>query len=103
MILSIFLIFFAIAIITISLGYAMLMDALRILGATILILLGAVFLLQNNLEIPNGSIITVNGSVTTITPQYEVYSNHTMAFFFAMIGIVLFIFVLVDRNFMRKT
>ena len=96
MILELFILFFAIAIITIALGYAMKMDALRILGATILFLIGNVFLF-GDLQVPSATVASVVNGTTTITTQYATYTNHTLAFFFSLIGIVLLIFVMVDR------
>jgi hypothetical protein len=101
MILSLFLIFFAFAIIMLCLGQVMLMDALRILGATILIILGSVFLFSG-IDVPSSVELVTSGSVTTVTQLYTSYTNHMLAFFFQMFGLVLFIFILVDRKFMSN-
>lgn len=100
MILSLFLIFFAIAVIMVALGQVMLMDGLRILGATFLIILGSVFLFSG-IDIPSGTEAVTVGSTTTITTLYQTYTNHSLAFFFQLFGLVMFIFILVDRRFQR--
>lgn len=101
MILSLFLIFFAIAVIMFALGQVALMDAVRVLGATILIIIGSVFLFTG-LELPTGTQLVTVGDTTTVTTLYTTYTNHTLAFFFQLFGLVLFIFILVDRRFMRN-
>jgi hypothetical protein len=80
------------------LGQVMLMDALRILGATFLIILGSTFLFTG-IEIPSSTELVTVGSTTTVTQLYTTYTNHTLAFFFQLFGLVLFVFILVDRRF----
>jgi len=98
LILTTFFLFTAFAFALIHYGYKMQMDALRIVGFTFIIILGG-YLLVNNMQIPDGTIITtINSTVTQEVTTYTNFNDQLIAFFYVITGIAGFIMVLVDQR-----
>lgn len=95
MILSIFITIYAIGLIFAISGFYMKQPLLQFAGYTILVVLGFLFL-EGNLEVPNGSISYVNGSVTEVVPQYSIYSNFTLGFILTIIPVWAFVIALFE-------
>lgn len=97
MILSIFIIFVILALISWSVGNVMRMDALKTVGFTIIFLLG-MLMLTNNLEYQTSTNITLVNSTYTVQPVYTTFDNHTVSFLFVLFPLLGFIGVMVDRK-----
>lgn len=97
MILSLFIFFVILSLLSWSVGYVMRMDALKTVAFTILFLLGMV-MLTGNLEYQTSTQVITNGSVMTATPVYSTFDNHTISFLFVLFPLLGFIGVMVDRR-----
>jgi hypothetical protein len=84
-------------------GFYVKSDSFRLIGAVLLFLFGGMLSpsvpsLIGQLEYKTGIIQNVTGNITTITDTLGVYTNHTLGFYFALLGIVALIVIMVDRR-----
>lgn len=102
MILELFIVLVAIALVFVCLG--LWSDELRILGIVgclFIFLLGVYIILPNNLEIRSGSNITSMNGITSVDYKYIVYNDpttHYVGYFLSIVGIFGIFFVPMVRK-----
>lgn len=95
MILSVYIILYLISLVFVISGYYMKLPLLQYAGYTALTLLGLV-IITGTLEVPDGSTISTNGSISVITPKYVTYTNFYLGFTLTIAPIWAFVVALFE-------
>lgn len=108
MILDLYVVLFIVSFLFLFYGWTVKADLYRIIGSTLIFLLGVMLMtsvpsLLGRLDVNTGNNVTVSGATTTITEIYTEYTNHTLGFFISITGILSFILVMVDRRTARAS
>ena len=108
MIIELFIAMFLVAFIFLFYGWSVRADMYRVVGSTLIFLLGVMLMtsvpsLLGRLEIPVATNITTVGSNTYVEDVFEEYTNHTLGFFIAISGALSLVLILVDRRTARAS
>ena len=92
MLLELFALFFGIALIIVALGYYVEIDILTMTGFLFVFMLGIIVMGVNSSGVMyhDGDLLNTTASITTITPNYSYYINHTLGFFISVLGLLGF-------------
>lgn len=97
MIIEWFVLLTALALVFLAIGYSEKIDAFLFAGYAILMLIFSVFLFTG-LDYKTSVEIVTAGNISTITPQYSNYTNHTVAFLFTLLTIVGLVYAFNERT-----
>lgn len=101
MILELFIVLIAVAIILIALGYYMDMSELSVVGFVFLFILSSFVLLPKQLEYKTGLLYNSTGTIQEVTYKYAYYDDdttHYIGYFLTIISALGMIFVIINMT-----
>lgn len=105
MIYQIYAVLVAVSLILLFYGWYVKADLFRIMGTTLLFILGLMLMPSTSaliggggLEYMSGANITTYGNTDIVVNEYTVYTNHTLGFYMTITAVLGIVLVMVERR-----